>query len=194
MFFYGAPRGPQIWGRFAALLGMLSQCCFGPTEVRLHFYVDDPIAILKGAQEHRKHCIAVLVMIWMALGTKLAFPKGERGQKVVWIGFTLCTNGSTNLQVSIKDQFLKDLRKDTDDIMVLNIVPVKTLRVFAGKCNHVAGLIPCWRPFLSELWAAISTAVDTPGTTAPPQTVFWASKSCARLFGSRRSWLARRAP
>ena len=38
----------------------------------------------------------------------------------------------------------------------LNVISKGELRALAGKANHVATLIYAWRPFLDQLWAAIS--------------------------------------
>ena len=37
-----------------------------------------------------------------------------------------------------------------------NLISLEELRSLAGKANHVATLIYAWRPFLDQIWAAIS--------------------------------------
>ena len=67
----------------------LTQSLFTPNEVRLVCYVDDPLAGVYGTTAERRLYITLMVLVWRALDFKLAFPKGQTGHTVTWIGGTL---------------------------------------------------------------------------------------------------------
>ena len=64
--------------------------------------------------------------------------------------------------------------------MSLNQVEIQALRSYAGKANHVATLVHTWRPFLDQLWTAIS---GTKSSNAPSHEVW------VKQIASSLSWL-----
>ena len=74
----GSSAAPTLWGRLAALVCRITQSLFKPDEVRLVCYVDDPLAALRGDEADRKLYAAIMV-VWSALGFKLAFAKRAAG-------------------------------------------------------------------------------------------------------------------
>ena len=102
----GSAAAGQLWGRLAALVMTLTQSLFKSNEVRLVCYVDDPLAGVYGSIAERRLFITIMVLVWRALGFKLAFPKGQTGYKVTWIGGTLeihCSNSRiTGITATVK--------------------------------------------------------------------------------------------
>ena len=56
-----------------------------------------------------------------------------------------------------------------------NVIGIRALRSYVGKFNHVAGLISCWRPFLTELWAAMAAwdKQESGTSKSPPPGTIW---------------------
>ena len=126
----GSAAAGQLWGRLAALVMTLTQSLFTPSEVRLVCYVDDPLAGVYGSRAERRLYITMMVLVWRALDFKLAFPKGQTGYKVTWIGGTLeihC-NGSriTGITATVKESIVADIVADLNAFLLLNIITKKT--------------------------------------------------------------------
>ena len=85
----GSSAAPTLWGRVAALLMRLTQSLVDPDELRLVCYVDDPFAAIRGTPERQKLIATMMILVWNALGFKLAFSKGQFGIKITWIGITI---------------------------------------------------------------------------------------------------------
>ena len=151
----GSCNGPCIWGRMGAMAGGLGQSLFDLAELHLHIYVDDPLAILKGTFSRRCWLRAQLMIAWLAFGIPLSFGKADWGAQVVWIGVSFSISAWI-LMVSLKTEFLQELRGDIQQLRRLSVVSLEQLCSLAGRCSRVASLIKMWRPFLNELCAAIS--------------------------------------
>ena len=92
----------------------------------------------------------------MVLGWALSYHKAQLGTVVHWIGYTLQVD-QTAVVAKIKADFMTDFRSLTLDIMKNRYVSLDALRSYAGKANHIAALIMSWRPFLDQIWAALSS-------------------------------------
>lgn len=57
-------------------------------------------------------------------------------------------------------------------MLYTNVVSVEALEGFIGKANHVAGVLAPWRPFLQEVWAALSVERRGEDATAPTRCVW----------------------
>jgi hypothetical protein len=163
----GAAASPLVWGRLAALVMRLTQSMFHPTEMLLQCFVDDPIACVSGTRECRELNLATLIVSWLALGFPLSFKKGQVGPVVTWIGATLRIS-SEGVVASIKDSIIQDLTKQVEEALSGNVISRKALQSLAGRANHVASLLHVWRPFLQQLWAALSA----PAGAAPNRCVW----------------------
>jgi hypothetical protein len=155
--FLRAPQGssaaPTLWGRVAALLMRLTQSLFSPDEVRLVCYVDDPFAAVRGTPERRRLLITLMVLVWNALGFKLAFRKGQLGVTVTWIGMTV-TIEQGGIRARVKQAIIDDILADLDAFEKENVISKKVLHSFLGKLSHVSGLLLVMRPFSIPIWAA----------------------------------------
>ena len=85
----GSAAAPTLWGRLAALVMRLTQSLFESSKLRLVCYVDDPLAAVLCTEEQRRMMTTLMVLIWSALGFKLAFSKDQHDRKVTWIGGAL---------------------------------------------------------------------------------------------------------
>ena len=105
-----------------------------------------------------------MVLVWMALGFKLAFAKGQMGRKVTWIGGTLHIE-PTGIRAFVKQSIIDDIREMIALFRTLNLLSKKELHSLIGKVNHAAGLLIVIRPFMDPLWAAWAapSPEDKPG-------------------------------
>jgi hypothetical protein len=160
----GSRSAPLTWARVAALVMRLTQSLFHPDTLRLHCFVDDPIASVRGTAAERRAAVATMVLVWEALSFGLAYKKGQFGKKVVWIGGTLEFTAS-GLDAAVKDTIVEDIVTGFKAYSASNIVSRKELLSFVGRLNHAAGLLVTLRPFLHALWAALSSANTGPTNT-----------------------------
>ena len=89
----GSRGAPFCWGYLFAFVARCTQSLFPASRLRLHVYVDDPLAVIRGTEKMRNRCVAIVILVWRAMGFGLSFAKCMRGQSVVWTGHQL-----TNLQ------------------------------------------------------------------------------------------------
>ena len=94
-----------------------------------------------------------MVLLWEALGFKLAYAKGQRGRIVTWIGGTFHINPG-GLTATVKESIITDIVADLTAFLATNLVSKKKLHSLLGKLNYAAGLVISIRPFLDEIWAA----------------------------------------
>jgi hypothetical protein len=78
--------------------------------------------------------------------------------------------------VSLKESFLSELSELICTTMQSNVVPLKLLRSLAGKANRVATIVYTWRPFLSDLWAAIADCLSSTRQSNAPTNCIWLSQ------------------
>ena len=125
----------------------LTQSLFDPDCFRLHCFVDDPIAVLRGTPLERRIMATTVMLVWEALSCKLSFSKSKFGNKVSWIGGELEVR-SQSVHARIKPAMMEDIKCILMEIEGLNYITRKTLESFAGKLNHAASLLVVLRPFL----------------------------------------------
>ena len=83
---FGGSGSPGVWGRGAAFLGRSGAALFGPDEVRIKVYVDDPWSIWHGSLVTRRRNRAILLLWWLVLGPPLSWKKFQVGRSIRWIG------------------------------------------------------------------------------------------------------------
>ena len=86
---------------------------------------------------------------------RLAYHKAQLSDQVIWIGVEIRV-AAWDVHASIPLQKLQDLLSIIETMETRNVILVKELHSFAGKCTNVATLLYMWRPFLTQLWAALS--------------------------------------
>ena len=178
----GSRGAPTAW---AAMAGLLMRCAMSvvgkdgsgrrmPYRCAGHCYVDDPIFAVRGTRRDQHRLIVRIVLAWMVLGLPLAFKKARIGNPVDWIGFQIHQQRDRVIG-SIPKEKMQDLLEGTLSLMKGNVVAAKELRSYAGKLVNVSNLILQWRPFLEEIWAALSSHDQGTGdgaSRAPPGCVW----------------------
>ena len=163
----GSRGAPNSWARLAALVMRLTQGLFDDTTVRMHCFVDDPIASIRGEAWVRRLKAASIMLVWEAIGFNLAYRKGQFSGRVDWIGGNLQFT-DVGITARVKDTILQDIRDDLKKFSTQNVLAIKEVRSFVGRANHAAGLLLVLRPFLHSIWGAIYG--DSGG--APPNTIW----------------------
>lgn len=159
MLAQGSVNAPLAWCRLAALATRLAQSLASARRLRINTYVDDLAAVLRGNAAARARLIAKIIIAWCALGFTLAFSKAARGRDLEWIGANIFINDA-EVTVSAKPEAFEEIKEMVADFLSKNVVSIKMVRRLAGKANNIATIVMTWRPFLSELWAAIADAAS----------------------------------
>lgn len=154
----------MCWARLAAFVMRLTQSPFQQDTVRMHCFVDDPIASIRGTKFWGRLAVATIVLTWGALGFGLAYRKGQLRHKLVLIGGSLEINAS-GIDAAAKDAIVGDIAEALEKFKTVNVVSRKELVSFVSRANHAAGLLVTLRPFLQPLWAALSSANIGPTNT-----------------------------
>eukprot|EP00971_Amphidinium_carterae_P005708 113164-Amphidinium_carterae.1 len=132
-------------------------------KARLHCYMDDPLALLRGTSQQCRRMGASLLVLWSALGLGLATEKGAFGKTVEWIGCELTISKSG---------------------AALTIPESKKVRRLAGLSSWIAGLITQFKPFVAQLWAALAAEKSTALWRRQVETaVQWMSAFARGRFG-----------
>ena len=156
---FGVGSGPLVWGRVAWWMMRATQAMFHGSEVRVNCFVDDPIVALRGITTTRRRAAACIIAFWAVLGGKLAYQKGQMGKSVEWIGASLTAD-----RVKAKTSVRIPARKHAEVLDLIQgvlheargMVKADVVRQIAGKASWIAGLLPQLKPFVRQLWAAMS--------------------------------------
>ena len=153
----GSRGAPLAWCRFFALMARLTQALLTHGRTGMEVYVDDPAVVIAGTQQERDIEVAIIVLAWRAINLRLAFQKGQRGRAVEWTGCRILVN-KKGVAASLKQEACEELKAIIKGMLGTNVVPFKALRSLAGKLSNAARLLTAWRPFIGEIWAALSAA------------------------------------
>ena len=83
---FGICSGPLVWGRVAALLMRITAVMHHIENAETECFVDDPPFFFGGTSSARDRLFLRTVLLWLALGFKVAWRKGSRGRHIEWIG------------------------------------------------------------------------------------------------------------
>ena len=155
--FFGHKCAPLIMCRLAALLSRLLQGLFWQAELQLATYIDDPLMALVGSRPRRIRNLSLALLTLGALGIRLAWHKGSRGSRIVWIGvqFTLRWREGV-LDNEIPDKLRRELLEKLIKWASGGLVPLGELRTFAGKLTWAAGIYKRARWAVSVVYGAIT--------------------------------------
>ena len=117
----------------------LTQSLYLAFELSLMCYVDDPPTALVGTTRVRMRNAALMVLVWEALGFKLAYAKGQLGQEVTWIGGTMRAEPN-GVRAWIKEALVSGIKSELVRLMADNVISHKDLRSLVGKLGHAYGL------------------------------------------------------
>ena len=122
-----------------------------------------------------------IVISWSVMELPLAFKKAQFGRRVPWNGF-LIEKLADRFVATVPEEKIKEISDIGAEFLTHNVESYADLRSLAGKLDNLSSLIPILRPFLDEIWAAL-TAADSknnndsayrpnrPSTQAPPGCV-----------------------
>jgi len=168
----GSRTAPLTWGRVMSMSDRMAQSTCPPNRLRIETYVDDPLIMVRGTIAMRKRILVRVILIWLAIGHRLAWHKGQLGSKVTWISVTYACSRTT-IVASIKQELLDDISALCHNIARANVHSLRELRTLVGKCVHAASLLYVWRPFVRLLWGPLLK--DAP-TDAVPTGCYWTKR------------------
>ena len=137
----GSAIAPLLWARLAALVMRLTQSLFEAHELALMCYVDDPLAALRGTWDEMRLNAAVMILVWEALGFRLAYAKGQIGPMVTWIGGTMrCEHNG--IRVWVKESITKDILLDITEMLRGNVITHKVMQSVVSTLSSPSAT--CW--------------------------------------------------
>ena len=114
--------------------------------------------------------VALIIIVWRALGYPLSFAKAQRGKTATWI-MASYKLGVRCVTVTIKEAIITDVLMILAKVRGKNLMPVKDLHSLAGKLNSISSLIFTLRPFLKQIWGALAAVGSKP--TKAPDGMVW---------------------
>jgi len=174
----GSRSAPLTWGRTMSLSARMAQSTAPPSRLRIETYVDDPCMIVRGTTQLRRRIILRVICVWLALGHKMSWHKGQTGAAITWISVTyqITVDG---LIASIKPELLNDVELLCKELIASNVFSLKRLRTLVGKAVHIASLLYMWRPFVRSLWSPL--LAENQDSSAPPGC-FWSKRIWPAAF------------
>ena len=76
---FGIRSGPLVWGRVAALLMRITAVLHHNQAATIECFVDDPLFFFGGTKKERDRLFLRTVVLWLALGFRVAWKKGTMG-------------------------------------------------------------------------------------------------------------------
>ena len=169
----GSRNAPLTWGRLMAQSARAAQSTAPPERMRIETYVDDPLVVMRGVHNERRTMCLRVILVWLALGHRLAWHKGQSGSNISWISVNF-SYADHKLVTTVRQGLLDDISDLCDILLKDNVIALTKLRTLVGKAVHVGGLLYMWRPFIAMLWAPL-LSTDDPDNA--PRNCCW----CRRL-------------
>ena len=155
---FGIKTGPLVWCRLAALISRCTQSCFHPNRLRMQLFVDDPLITLRGSEDQIQDMTVKVLLLWLALGLKVAWQKGSLNVKTEWIGAGISVdNVNQRLVVKVTQDKVEEWKSLANNLSFKPTVSSKELQRFVGKMNWAAGFVQQIKPFVRMLYAALYT-------------------------------------
>ena len=154
---FGVGTGPLVWCRVAAAIMRVSQAVLSNT--RIACFVDDPILVLGGTKDSRKSLALQALLLWCAMGTGISWKKASFGRSVQWIGGQLSLDrGRFAIRVSLPPKRIESFLEEIRAIQSCKrgMVCRDRLRSLAGLGSWIGGLAPQVKPFVRQIWGAVS--------------------------------------
>ena len=156
---FGVRPGPLLWGRLAAFTMRLTCAVNLQSNAKLQCYVDDPALTVGGTRKQRSRIMIRTVLVWLLIGLKLAWKKGQRGNTGEWVGAYFrpwSRNKVDGVVVGITKERAIQLGKACKRLLNRgDTAPVPELRQLAGLASWMSGLMPQLNAFTRMLWAAV---------------------------------------
>lgn len=171
------------WSAIVSLIGRVAQSVYVvkleddkySEDGRLQIYVDDPLLAVRGTRKRRRLLAARFIAVMIILGIRLAFDKAQFGKNVGWIGVNLAVLRLA-VEAAVPLDKLQAILQMIDSMENSNVITIRDLRSLAGKVSNIATVLYMWRPFLSQLWAALSTV-----QTNAPRNCVWTKQVSVSL-------------
>ena len=154
---FGVGTGPLVWCRVAASIMRISQAVLAHT--RIACFVDDPILVLGGTRDARMSLALQALLLWCALGAGISWKKASFGQGVQWIGGQLSLDcGRFAIRVSLPPKRIESFLEEILAIQSCKrgMICRDRLRSLAGLGSWIGGLAPQVKPFVRQIWGAVS--------------------------------------
>ena len=178
--FFGVVTGPLVWCRVAASMMRITQAALGIDTSRIPCFMDDFLFVVAGSRPERISKAWQALLLWRALGARIAWRKGNYGNSVQWIGGQLALRvtpgprsteqrdqGSPSperfaIRVSLPVQKMQALLVELRSINKCpkGMVYQDRLRSLAGLGSWIAGFAPQVKPFIKQIYAAIAAPVQ----------------------------------
>ena len=160
---FGFRGAPLLMARLSSLIRRFVQSLMNRAEGTLQCYMDDPLFTLAGPRARRERTLALILYSLYVMGVNVAYSKGERGLRVVWIGvvFEICM-AERILKLTISKKMLSEIEKVFQSMNHKSMVGLRELRSLTGRLSWVAGILPRCRWAVSIMYATVA-AVERDG-------------------------------
>jgi len=170
---------PPTWSKFGASISRLTQGALGLDAARLERYVNDTFLAFFGLRTDNRVEFAIVVYLWAALGLPLTLHKADYGTRVAWTSgviHVVTTRTQVNkctvrAVVQVMQVTGDEVTEITTAFRRLNVVPVRDLRSYVGRCTAIASGMFTWTPLLKLLWAALTVEPSRSG--GAPHNCVW---------------------
>ena len=153
---FGFKAAPLIMGRLSACMSRMWQSFLKPNEGSLQCHMDDPLVALQGTLQERNSKIAMLLYTAWAMGLNLAYAKGERGTRLVWIGVTIEVDiVNKTILLSVPDKMVKELTERMSSWK--GMISLRELRSTTGRLSWLAGVLPKCRWAVSIMYSVVAS-------------------------------------
>ena len=157
---FGLKAAPLLWGRLSAAGVRMLQGFISALFFRSQVYWDDPLWLLVGTRRQRRASLALLLLTACALGFRVAWHKGERGQEITWIGVTIKIRWEDKLVfLEVPANMIQEILSELENILEASMVGVRRLRSLSGRLSWISGVVPRLRWAVCMVYAVV-TAVD----------------------------------
>lgn len=137
---FGFKGAPLIMGRLAGAMTRQWQSAMGG-KPSLQTYMGDPLMVVAGDQK--------------VFGINLAYEKGERGTRVVWIGVTIeVDQDNKQIIISVPQKLVDEVLSKMQSWA--GMASVREFRAVTGKLSWIAGILPRSRWAVSSFYAALA--------------------------------------
>ena len=192
---FGAKASPLVWGRFAAWLAR-SAAALGPGDSSIATYVDDPLIVTRGTPAARARNVACVLAWWVALGANPSWKKGQRGQRVRWVGVELERTAAAGVRVSLPAETARRYAELLAVARARGSSSLQAARRMAGQSAWVGAIVPEVRPFARCLWASVAGACADGAAKVGWKRIHHKVRWLEHLYlqATGRGWLSRVYP
>ena len=155
---FGVGTGPLVWCRVAAAMMRITQAAL--SDARLCCFIDDPITIAAGTEDARLATSLSALLLWCAMGAGISWDKACYSSSVTWIGAQFSFGHELwAVTVSLPPRKVEALLCEITAIKSIKkgMVQRERLRALAGLGAWIGGMAPQVKPFVRQIWAAITS-------------------------------------